>query len=143
MWGGDSQLLEQQISTINQPTLAQGYNYNAPLEEGSPGSSQQMPSETPFINPVSAEESSAGVDKKSESAEVPKVTIKVDSPEKKVPDSKGVLEVKTALALPTKGADSPLNDAQSILELTKNLQTKLAQKRISAPPPADTVPEVK
>jgi len=69
MWGGgDSQLLEQQISTINQPTLPQGYNYNAPLEEQSPASSQQIlipSSETPFVNPISAEESSAGVDKKS------------------------------------------------------------------------------
>ena len=71
MWGGgDSQLLEQQISTINQPNLPQGYNYNAPLEEQTPASSQQIPSsETPFVNPISAEESSVGVDKKSECAE--------------------------------------------------------------------------
>ena len=66
-------------------------------------------SETPFVNPISAEDCSAGVDKKSECAELPKVKLIVDIPESKVPDAKGVSEVTTSI--PAKLPDSPMDDA--------------------------------
>lgn len=37
--------------------------------------------------------------------------------------------------------EGPENEAQSILELTKNLQSKLQSKQIRAAPPADTTQE--
>ena len=104
------------------------------MEEQSPASSQQIPiptSETPFVNPISAEESLAGTDKKSESADLPQQTG-IDLPEaKKLATKARSDEVATGVTLP-KPSESYCSDkdAQAILELTKTLQTQLEKKRM-------------
>jgi len=94
---------------------------------------------TPFVNPISAEESSANIDppnKTQDSKQSEPVQIKVNLTPKK--DEKfeldPVIDRKAT-------ASTDMTEAEYILDMTRKLQEQLYQKRMQAAPPANAKPD--
>jgi len=101
-----------------------------------------IPQSVPLVNPISAEDSIKESSACNEPIKEEPIKIKVDIPKEKVESSPLVPSTAISFGRTASSKDGPDNEAQSILEMTKNLQSRLQSKQRRAAPPADTTPEL-